>query len=152
MSAIIQPSVIAPGEGQRIDLGLGCPTIKLGPRQGSTQIGLVEGEISPGGGFRVPHWHDDLDEVFYVLDGELEFLLGDRWVSATAGMTVLVPAGTVHAFRNTTDRISRQLVIGSPEVAELISDLGEHPRQEWEAIHERHRSHYAATHFAADAG
>jgi quercetin dioxygenase-like cupin family protein len=47
--------------------------------------------------------------------------------------TVLVPAGTVHAFRNTTDRTARQLVIGPPEVAELISDLGEHPRQEWEA-------------------
>jgi uncharacterized cupin superfamily protein len=152
MSATTQPRLIAPREGQTIDLGLGCPTIKLGPRQDSTQIGLVEGEIPPGGGFRLPHWHDDLDEVFYVLDGELEFLLADSWVSAPAGTTVLVPAGTVHAFRNTTDRIARQLVIGPPEIAELISDLGEHPRQEWEAIHERHRSHYAPNHSAAVAG
>jgi len=73
-----------------------------------------------------------------VLEGELEFLLGDQWVSAPAGATVLLPAGTVHAFRNTTDRTARQ----------LISDLGEHPRQQWEAIHERHRSHYAADHSA----
>ena len=145
MSAATQHRVLAPGDGQPVDLGLGCPLIKLGPHQGSTQIGLVESEIPPGGGFRIPHWHDDLDEVFYVLDGELEFLLGESWVSAPAGTTVLVPAGTVHAFRNTTERTARQLVIGSPEVAELIGDLGDHPRQAWEAVHERHRSHYAAT-------
>lgn len=152
MSTIDEPRLVAAGDGQSIDLGLGCPTIKLGPSQNSTQIGLVEGEIPPGGGFLVPHWHDDLDEVFYVLEGELEFLLGDRWVSAPTGTTVLVPAGTVHAFRNTTDRIARQLVIGPPEVAQLISDLGENPHQAWEAIHERHRSHYATNHSSAITG
>jgi uncharacterized cupin superfamily protein len=143
---------VAPGEGQSNDLGLGCPTIKLGSRQHSSQIGLVESEVPAGGGFHVPHWHDDLDEAFYVLEGELEFLLEDEWLAAPAGTTVLVPAGTVHAFRNASNRVARQLVIGPPEVAELISELGDHPPQEWESIHERHRSHYATGHSAAVSG
>ena len=89
--------------GRRIDLGLGCPTIKIGAPL-SDQVGMVEGEVPSGGGFQIPHWHEDLDEVFYVLEGEIEFLLDGHWRRAVAGSTVFVPAGTVHAFRNASDR------------------------------------------------
>jgi uncharacterized cupin superfamily protein len=135
-------TVLEPGAGLSIDLGLGCPRIKVGSAL-SAAVGLVEGEVPPGGGFRVPHWHEDLDEVFYVLEGEIEFLLDGEWKRVTAGSTVFVPAGTVHAFRNPSDSPARQLVIGPVEVAELIADLGQHPRERWEDVHERHRSHYA---------
>lgn len=141
MSSLSSCTVLEPGAGVRIDLGIGCPMVKVG-RSLSCQIGVVEGELPLGGGFQVPHWHDELDEVFYVLEGKIEFLLGTEWREATAGSTVFVPAGTVHAFRNTSDRPARQLVIGSAEVAELIAELGEHPREQWEEVHQRHRSHY----------
>jgi hypothetical protein len=52
-------------------------------------------------------------------------------------------AGTVHAFRNASGRPARQLVIGPPDAIDLITELGEHPRDRWEKVHERHRSHYA---------
>jgi hypothetical protein len=70
--------------GLAIDLPVGRPTIKVG-RPLSGQVGVVEGELPPGGGFQVPHWHEDLDEVFSVLEGEIEFLLDGSWQSATAG-------------------------------------------------------------------
>jgi uncharacterized cupin superfamily protein len=142
MATIGTATLVAPGAGASVDLGLGRPTIKVGPRL-SRQIGVVEGELPPGGGFQVPHWHDDLDETFYVLEGEIEFLLDGAWHRAPAGSTVFVPAGTVHAFRNAGDQPARQLVAGPVEVAELIAELGEHPRARWEEVHERHRSHYA---------
>jgi quercetin dioxygenase-like cupin family protein len=128
--------------GLAIDLPVGRPTIKVG-RPLSGQVGVVEGELPPGGGFQVPHWHEDLDEVFSVLEGEIEFLLDGSWQPARAGTTVFVPAGVVHAFRNASERRARQLVIGRPEVAELIAELGAHPPEGWEEVHERHRSHYA---------
>lgn len=134
--------VLEPGAGPSLDLGLGRPTIKVGAAL-SAQIGVVEGEVPPGGGFQIPHWHEDLDEVFYVLEGQIQFLLDGQWRRAVAGSTVLVPAGTVHAFRNASEQPARQLVIGPAEVAELIADLGEYPRERWEEVHERHRSHYA---------
>jgi uncharacterized cupin superfamily protein len=108
----------------------------------SNQVGVVEGVLPPGGGFQLPHWHEDLDEVFYVLEGEVEFLLDGQWQRVGAGGAVFVPAGAVHAFRNRSERTARQLVIGLAEVAELIAELGEHPRERWEEVHERHRSHY----------
>jgi len=134
---------LQPGAGAPIDLGVGCPTIKVGAAF-SGQVGMVEGEVPPGGGFQIPHWHDDLDEVFYVLEGKIEFLLDGQWRRAVAGSTVFVPAGTVHAFRNASDQPARQLVVGPVEVAELIAELGDHPRERWEEVHERHRSHYAS--------
>jgi uncharacterized cupin superfamily protein len=104
---------------------------------------VVEGELPPGGGFQVPHWDEHLDEVFYVLEGEIESLLDGQWRRVAAGGTVFVPAGSVHASRNASDRPARQLVVGPAEIAELISELGDFPRDRWEEIHERHRSHYA---------
>ena len=134
---------LQPGAGAPIDLAVGCPTIKVGAAL-SGQVGMVEGEVPPGGGFQIPHWHEDLDEVFYVLEGKIEFLLDGQWRPAVAGSTVFVPAGTVHAFRNASEQPARQLVVGPVEVAELIAELGDHQRERWEEVHERHRSHYAS--------
>jgi uncharacterized cupin superfamily protein len=135
-------AVVAPGAGTPVELGLGRPVIKVGPPL-STQIGLVESELPPGGGFRVPHWHEDLDEVFYVLEGEIEYLLDGQWRRAPAGTTVFIPAGTVHAFRNDSGRPARQLAVGPSGAVELITELAGHPRERWEQVHARHRSHYA---------
>lgn len=143
MTSVGSYTVLEPGAGVRIDLGRGRPTVKVAGSL-SGQVGVVEGELSPGDGFPVPHWHEDLDEVFYVLEGEIEFLLDGQWRPVGAGGTVFVPAGTVHAFRNASERPARQLVVGPPEVAELISELGDYPRERWEEVHQRYRSHYAA--------
>lgn len=142
-------TLVPAGAGAVIELGLGRPTIKVGP-QLTTQIGLVESVLPPGGGFRIPHWHDDLYEVFYVLEGEIEYLLDRCWRRAPAGTTVFIPAGIVHAFRNASDRAARHLVAGPPRAVEMLCELGGHPREQWEAIHERYRSHYAHGHPAGD--
>ncbi|HEY0780285.1 MAG TPA: cupin domain-containing protein [Gemmatirosa sp.] len=59
-------------------------------------------EIMPHGPAAPPHRHAAMDEVFYVLDGEAEFLLGDRRQTARVGDLVFVPRGTVHGFQVTS--------------------------------------------------
>ena len=60
---------------------------------------LVEMWVEPGGG--VPaHLHPAMEERFEVVSGELNFLAGRKWQTARAGETVVVPAGTRHAYRN----------------------------------------------------
>lgn len=56
--------------------------------------------MPPGGGFPFAHVHEQYEEVFYVLEGEVEYRLGEGWTVAPAGTTVCVPRGVVHAFRN----------------------------------------------------
>jgi mannose-6-phosphate isomerase-like protein (cupin superfamily) len=75
------------------------------------------------------HVHERLEETWYVLDGELEFRLGDETVYASAGATVFVPPQVPHAFANRSDIPARFLLILSPpthdryfeELAEILA-------------------------------
>ena len=45
------------------------------------------------------HSHPE-DDVFYVIDGTMTLLVGDRWIDAPKGAFVLVPGGITHDFEN----------------------------------------------------
>lgn len=49
-----------------------------------------------------PHRHD-WDEVYVVLDGELEVFDGTTWERVGPGQVVHIGAGTVHGYRNAVD-------------------------------------------------
>lgn len=46
-----------------------------------------------------PHSHPE-DDVFFVIEGTMSFLVGSNWVDAPKGAFVLVPGGTTHDFEN----------------------------------------------------
>jgi quercetin dioxygenase-like cupin family protein len=74
---------------------------------------VMEAYVPPGGG-PPPHVHTREDETFYVLDGEIEFLLGDETIVATAGDFVNVPRGTVHRFLNASNDTARLILTFTP--------------------------------------
>jgi quercetin dioxygenase-like cupin family protein len=59
----------------------------------------VEIWLDPRGGV-TPHIHPAMEERFEVLSGTPSFLAGREWRTAAAGDTVVVPAGSRHAYRN----------------------------------------------------
>ena len=73
----------------------------------------MEAVVPPGGG-PPPHIHRQEDETFYVVDGEVEFLLGDRIVIATAGDFVNIPRGALHRFHTAGSTQARLIVTFSP--------------------------------------
>jgi quercetin dioxygenase-like cupin family protein len=74
---------------------------------------LIEQLMSPGPQ-APPHVHEKADEVFYILDGEAEFLLSDRLQKAGSGALIFIPRGMVHGFRVTSDRPCRALNLYTP--------------------------------------
>ncbi len=68
----------------------------------------------PAGGGPGPHIHTREDETFYVLEGEIEFLLGADLVVAGPGDFVNVPRGVVHRFRNAAAETARVLLTFTP--------------------------------------
>ena len=76
-------------------------------------VSVVENTV-PAHWEGTPLHHHAFDEAFYVLDGELTFLLDDGDVSAPTGTFVLVPPGVKHTFRNALDRETRVLNIHTP--------------------------------------
>ena len=96
---------LGPGEGEAI----GSSVIKAD----RPELSLFEFEIAPGGG-AVLHLHKLHSDSFYVLEGELEFTVGEETVRATPGAYVLAPPGVPHAFRNTGTVPARALNLHTP--------------------------------------
>jgi mannose-6-phosphate isomerase-like protein (cupin superfamily) len=101
--------VIRPGEGVRTG-----NVEFLGLSEHSPRLNVSVITMAPGADGPESHVHKDEDDVFYILDGELTFLLDDGDVSAPAGTFVLVPPGVKHTFRNPLDRATRVLNIHAP--------------------------------------
>ena len=93
------PAVIllGPGEGRVIPGAEGI-TVKASGEETGGAIGFLEA-TTPAGAGAPRHIHHSSDEVFYVLAGEFQFLVGERVVSASAGTFVFIPRGTVHAAK-----------------------------------------------------
>jgi len=74
------------------------------PETTGGEFSVIEASISAGIPGPPPHIHTDgLEEIWYILDGELDFLVGDETIRAGKGATVYVPAGSVHTFSNPSD-------------------------------------------------
>ncbi|CAA9474817.1 MAG: hypothetical protein AVDCRST_MAG12-1072 [uncultured Rubrobacteraceae bacterium] len=72
------------------------------------QFTLID-QLMPKGGGPPAHRHERYDEGFHILDGEIEYTLGDgddrRTVLARTGDTVWVPRNTTHSFTVASDTV-----------------------------------------------
>jgi quercetin dioxygenase-like cupin family protein len=76
-------------------LGHRVTLIPVGGRVAAIEV------VTPAGVPGPPlHSHEDVDECFYVLDGQLGVRAGEEWTSLAPGEYLSVPRGTVHTFRN----------------------------------------------------
>jgi quercetin dioxygenase-like cupin family protein len=110
--------ILRPGEGRTIP-GTDAITLIATTEQTGGSIGVVEDISSPGDG-PPRHVHYGSDELFYVLEGEFLFLLGERQESAVAGTYVFVPRGMVHAYKVTgieRGTVLSAFIPGGPEGA-----------------------------------
>jgi quercetin dioxygenase-like cupin family protein len=89
--------ILGPGEGRTIP-GTDTLTLKATSEQTGGSIGVLEATSPPGYG-PPRHIHYSSDELFYVLEGEFLFLVGERQISAMPGTFVFIPRGTVHAAK-----------------------------------------------------
>jgi quercetin dioxygenase-like cupin family protein len=85
------------------------------------------------------HVHYADDEAWHGLEGTLVFRFGDRQLEAPTGTTVFVPAGTPHAYWDPTGS-ARYLIILTPRLSQLVTNLHAAPREEHDAIMHRFQS------------
>lgn len=87
-------------------------TILISGRDTAGRYTLIDMFVPPGGG-PPPHRHD-FEEMFTVLDGEIELTFRGISTVARAGETVNVPANAPHVFTNASDKPARLLCMCSP--------------------------------------
>jgi quercetin dioxygenase-like cupin family protein len=101
------------GEGPSIWAAGDVYTIKATATQTGGLLGFIDASVPPGGGPDA-HVHNDQDETFYLLSGELEFLDGDHAFTAHAGDFVHVPRGTRHRFKNKGVHPAKMIFLFTP--------------------------------------
>jgi quercetin dioxygenase-like cupin family protein len=101
------------GTGMRhISIAGDTYTILLAAKETGGRYCLIDMHVPPGGG-PPPHRHD-FEEMFTILDGEIELSFRAEKQRATAGSTVNIPANAPHSFKNVSDKPARLLCMCTP--------------------------------------
>ena len=101
--------IIPPGGGVRFGNVEFLALSEHTPRVNVSVITMAPGRDGPEA-----HVHTDEDDVFYVLDGELTFDVGQGEIQAPAVNFVLVPPGVEHTFENRSDAVARVVNVHAP--------------------------------------
>ncbi len=76
-------------------------------------------------GFAAPvHMHELETEAFYVLEGEMTFVLGSKIIPATAGSFLYVPQQTKHAFVIESEEAKFLALASPPGLEPFVNELG----------------------------
>jgi quercetin dioxygenase-like cupin family protein len=107
-------SIVNPDSPQVRHIGVvgGTYTILISGQDTGGRYCLIDMLVPPGGG-PGPHRHD-FEEMFSVLEGEIELTFRGEKSLAKAGTTVNIPANAPHFFRNVAARPARLLCVCSP--------------------------------------
>jgi len=118
-----QSLVLTPGEGRVIPLGeAGNVTLKVVSDQTGGTLSAYEFVAPPRTAGPPLHLHRGWDEAFYVLDGEMTFMIDGQTHTAPAGSFIFIPRGILHTFWNARADPARQLVVFTPAAIEAYFD------------------------------
>jgi len=80
---------------------------------GATKLRISQGVIQPGGG-SIRHTHEDSEQCFYILRGELTVTSEQGSKTIHTGMIAWTPAGEGHEMRNNGKEDTHYLSITAP--------------------------------------
>ncbi len=87
--------------------------IKAHSDQTNTNFSLIEQKMPFDSG-PPPHYHPDMDEMFYVLEGEMTIWIDGEISKLAVGSFARIPKGTPHYFKVTSHEPCRALNMYTP--------------------------------------
>ncbi|MCR6652765.1 MAG: cupin domain-containing protein [Cellvibrionaceae bacterium] len=107
------PIVLSPGAGRRYSMGPMEAVFKADGEETGAHYSISEWWLEPHTTGPGAHSHE-ADDVFYVIEGTMSFLVDETWVDAPQGSFVMVPGGTRHDFENRSDAQAGVLNLSIP--------------------------------------
>lgn len=92
-----------PGHGRTYDCAKMTAVFKADENETNEKYSVSEWWLAPYADGVGAHQHDDNEEVFYVLEGTVTFLIHDQWIAAEKGTFIRIPPKTLHDFKNETN-------------------------------------------------
>ena len=91
-----------------------------------TATGMFELTVGPGARVPPAHSHSGNEEIVYVLEGKLRYLVGDETRDLGPGDRMHTPRGVVHAFSNPHEAAAKALIMLTPDIgAQYFRDVAE---------------------------
>jgi mannose-6-phosphate isomerase-like protein (cupin superfamily) len=123
--------LLPPGEGRSYPMGRISAVFKADGAETAERYSISEWWLEPHTQGPGAHSHAE-DDLFYVIEGTLSVLVGDRWIDASRGSFVLVPGGMVHDFQNRSGSRAGVLNVSVPGAFEedmpaIAQWFAEHP-------------------------
>jgi len=110
---VTQAVIKRPGEGRTVAVVGDVYRFLATGEDTNGKYALWEAIVPPGGG-PPPHVHSREEEGFYILEGEITFVIGDKRIVAGTGMFANMPVGTPHSFKNESRKPARMLISVAP--------------------------------------
>jgi mannose-6-phosphate isomerase-like protein (cupin superfamily) len=93
------PIFLAPGQGRSYSMGSISAVFKADGEESAGNYSISEWWLEPYSKGPGAHSHEE-DDIFFVIEGTMSFLVGDEWKEAPKGSFVLAPGGITHDFEN----------------------------------------------------
>lgn len=117
----METKVLKPGEGRVLNVIGDNQIVRLSGEETGGKFVLVEQNNGPGVGVP-PHTHDNEDELFQIVEGEMTFTVAGETVIAPAGTTVFLPRGVPHSFMTSGEGNTKSLIMAFPAGIENMFD------------------------------
>jgi mannose-6-phosphate isomerase-like protein (cupin superfamily) len=106
--------MLGPGEGRLVPVGASWVRFlavgdDTGGRSSAEEIGVPAGFAGPP-----PHYHNQTNHSWYVVEGELRLTVADEQFDVAPGGFLYVPIGTSHTFANPGSRHARMVQFTTP--------------------------------------
>lgn len=126
-----KPIFLAPGEGRSYAMGTISALFKADGKESAGNYSISEWWLEPYSKGPGAHSHDE-DDIFFVIEGTMSFLIGEEWRQAPKGSFVLAPGGITHDFENRGETRAGVLNISAPgnfeqHMPQIISWFEQHP-------------------------
>ena len=119
-------TTVAAQDGKSVSVVGDTYRIVIGGEQTNGTYALIDMLIPPEGG-PGPHSHADVQEAFYIVDGEIEVTTKEKTYTAKKGDYVNIPFnGPVHKFTNKTNEAAHILCFVTPSGMEnMFEEIGQ---------------------------
>ena len=94
--------VLRPGQGRSYPMGRIAAVFKADGIETADRYSVSEWWLEPHTQGPGAHAHPE-DDVFYVIEGTMSFLVDGKWLDAPKGSFILVPGGVTHDFENRSE-------------------------------------------------
>src|SRR6476620_10013439 len=107
------PIVLGPGAGRAYAMGPVKAVFKADGGETRGRYSISEWWLEPHTRGPGAHHHEE-DDVFFMIEGTMSFLVGGNWLDAPKGSLVIAPGGTPHDCENRTAKRAGCLNLSVP--------------------------------------